>query len=199
VPSPPPQLPSPSSNQVFPPLRSPTPPLVEPDSPYSALTSRIFPDSPPSYSSISSPKEPPRPISPANFTTSSVEFIVEVPIPPPQPRHYYYYDPDQPLDNLILQFPQRTTPLPPGSYSIGHDDFDLFEIKFTISGQNPDSIISVFLPTSLFPYVPVRFFYNLFPPSTAIIRAIELSHFTPSPYSFSTVTHINYTYNTLTQ
>jgi len=40
VPSPPllPQLPSPSSNQVFSPPRSPTPSLVEPDSPHSALT-----------------------------------------------------------------------------------------------------------------------------------------------------------------
>jgi len=51
--------------------------------------------------------------------TSSVEFIEEVHIPSPRPRHYYHYDPHEPLDTLILQFPQCTTPLPSGSYSIG--------------------------------------------------------------------------------
>jgi len=155
--------------------------VIEPDSPHSAITSRIFPDSlppsirsfsPPSYSLISSPEEPSRPISPANSTTSSVEFIDEVPIPPPQPRHYYYYYDPQSLDNLILQFFQRTTPLPPASYSIGSDDFDLSEIRSAISGQNSDAIIPVFLPLSPFPH-EVRFFYNLFPPSTAIIREVD--------------------------
>jgi len=182
-PSPPPsQLPSPFSNQVLSSSRSLTPPLIEPDSPHFALISRIFPDSPPpsirsfsppSYSPISSPEEPPRPTSPVNSTTSSVEFIDEIPIPLPQPRHYDYYDPDQSLDNLILQFPQRNTPHPPSSYSIGSDDFDLFEIRSTISGQNSDTIILVFLPISSFPYVLVRFFYNFFPPSTVIIREID--------------------------
>jgi len=83
-------------------------------------------------------------------------------------------NPHQSLDNLILQFPQRTTPLPPGSYSIGPDDFDLSEIRSAISGQYPDVIIPVFLPLSPFPHeVPVRFFFNLFPPSTAIIHEID--------------------------
>jgi len=169
VPSPPPPPPlSPQQNQIPSPPRSPIPPVIEPDSPHSAITTRIFPDSPPpsirsfsppSYSPISSP-EPSRPISPANSTTSSVEFIDEVPIPPPQPRHYYYYDPHEAIDNLIRQFPQHFTPLPPGSYSIGPDDLDLSEIRSVISGQNPDTIIPVFLPLSPFPYqVPVRFFY----------------------------------------
>jgi len=118
--------PQPSLNQAPSPPRSPTSPLEQPDSPHSTITSRIFPDSPSpsvrsfspsSYSPISSP-EPPRPISPAN-STSSVEFIDEIRISSPRPRHYYYYDPHQSLDNLILQFPRRTTPLPPGSCSIG--------------------------------------------------------------------------------
>jgi len=186
VPSPlplPPQLPPLSPAQLPSPPRSPTPPLIEPDSPHSAITSRIFPDSPPpsirsfsppSYSPISSPEEPPRPASPANSTTSSVEFIDEVPIPPPRPTRYYHYDPHESLDTLILQFPQRSAPLPPGSYTIGPDQFDLSEIRTTIAGQDPDIIIPIFLPNSPLPYeVPVRFFYNLFPPSTAIIREID--------------------------
>jgi len=180
---------SPSALQSSPPYhlpstpRSPTPPLEQPDSPHSAITLRLSPDSPPppsirslsppSYSPISSPEEPPRPSSPAN-STSSVEFIDEVPIPPSRPRYYYHYDPYAPLDTLLLQFPQRTTLLPPGSYSIGPADFDLSEIRTIITTQDPDSIISVFLPTSPFPReVPVRFFYNLFPPSTAIIHEIN--------------------------
>jgi len=134
-PPPPPQLPS--SNQVPSPPRSSTPHFVEPDSPHSALTQRVFPDSlppsirsffPPSYSPISSPEEPSCPASPTNSTTSSVKFIDEVHIPPRCPRHYYYYDPHQSLDTLILQFL-----LPPGSYFIGPDDFDLSEIR-TITG-----------------------------------------------------------------
>jgi len=103
-PPPPPPSQSPSSNQPPSPSRSPTPPIVEPDSPHSALTQRIFPDSPPpsirsfslpSYSPISSPKEPPCPASPMNSTTSSVEFIDEIHIPSPHSKHYYYYDPHQ--------------------------------------------------------------------------------------------------------
>jgi len=184
VPSPPPppplQLPSPPPNQIPSPSRSPTPPFEDPNFPHSALISRIFPDSPPpsirsffppSYSPISSP---PRPTLPANSTTSSVEFIDEVPIPPPRPKYYYYYDPHQPLDTLIFQFSQRTTPLPPSSYSIGPDDFNLSKIRSTISDQDPDTIIPVFLPISPFSYeVPVRFFYNLFPPLTATIHEIN--------------------------
>jgi len=91
MPSPPPP-PSPqlsSSNQLPSPPRSPTPPLEQPDSPYFVITSRIFPDSPPpsvrsfsphSYSPISSP-EPPRPISPANSTSSGIHRIHEIRTP----------------------------------------------------------------------------------------------------------------------
>jgi len=174
--SPPHHLPSPP--------RSPTPPLEQPDSPHSAITLRLSPDSPPppsirsfsppSYSPISSPDQSPRPSSPADSTTSSVEFIEELHIPPPRPRRYYNYNPHQPLDVQILQFPLRTTPLLPGSYFIGPAGFDLSEIRTIITGQDPDSFIPVFLPTSPFPReVPVRFFYNLFPPSTAIIRELN--------------------------
>jgi len=181
-PPPPPPSQSPPLNSPSSPPRSPTPPIIEPDSPHSALTQRIFPDSPPpsirsfsppSYSSISSPELPSRPVSPLNSTTSSVEFIEEIYIPPPRPNHYYYYNPHQSLDTLISQFPQRVNPLPPDSYSIGPDNFDLAEIRTAISGQDPNFIVPVFLPTSPFPYdVPVRYFYNLFPPSTVRINEL---------------------------
>jgi len=81
-----------------------------------------------------------------------VEFIEEIHIPPPHPRYYYHYDPHQPLDTLIRQFPQRTTPLLPDSYFVGPDSFDLSEIRIIISGQDSDTIIPVFLPTSPFLY-----------------------------------------------
>jgi len=154
-PSPPPPS---QLNSPPPPSRSPTPPIIEPDSPHSVLTQRIFPDSPPpsirsfsppSYSPISSPEEPPRPASPANSTSSSVEFIEELQIPPPRPRRYYNYNPHQPIDVQILQFPLRTTPLLPGSYFIGPAGFDLSEIRTIITGQDPDSFIPSSFPLSL--------------------------------------------------
>jgi len=179
----PPQLLSPFPNRIPSPPRFPTPLLIKPDSSYSVLISRIFPDSSPqsicsfsspSYSLVHSPEEPPRPTSPASSTTSSVEFIDEVTIPLPRPRHYCYYDPHQFLDTLIPQFPKRTTPLPHGSYSIRPDDFDLGRIRSIVSGQDPSAIIPVFLSHSRFPYeIPVLFFHNLFSPSKAIIREID--------------------------
>jgi len=103
-----------------------------------------------------------------------MEFIEEIPIPPPHPKHYYYYDPHQPLDILIQQFLQRDTPLPPDSYFIGPDNLDLSEIRIIILGQDPDTIVLVFLPNSPFPYdVPVRYFFNLFSSSTIIIDEIH--------------------------
>jgi len=153
-----------------------TPPPPEPDSPHSVLTLRVRPDTPPLTPSISppsySPIQSPRPISPTN-STSNVEFIDKVRIPSPRPRHYYYYDPNESLETLIIQFPQRTDPLPSGSYTIGPDDFDLAEIREIVTTQDPDSLIPVYLSNSPFPYnVPVRFFYNLFPPSTITINEI---------------------------
>jgi len=154
----------------------PCPCTPPPDSPHSVLILRVRPDtlsrtpsiSPPSYSPIQSP----RPISPTN-STSSVEFIDKVRIPPPRPRNYYYYDPNESLETLIIQFPQRTDPLPSGSYTIGLDDFDLAEIREIVTIQDPDSLIPVYLSNSPFPYnVPVRFFYNLFPPFTITINEI---------------------------
>jgi len=72
-----------------------TPP-AEPDFPHSALTIRVRPDAPPpSTSSISPPSYflvySPRPTSPANSTTSSMEFIDEIHVPLPRPRYYYHY------------------------------------------------------------------------------------------------------------
>jgi len=155
------------------PLHSCTPPPPEPDSPHSVLTLRVRPDTPPRTPSISPPSYSPihfsRPTSPTN-STSSVEFIDELYIPPPRPRYYYHYNPNESLENLITQFPQRVAPVPPDSYFIGPDNFDLAQVRTAISGQDPDAIVPVFLPTSPFPYnVPVRFFFNLFPPSTIII------------------------------
>jgi len=50
----------------------------------------------------------------------------------------------------------------------------LIEIRQVIETQNPDFIIPVFLPNCPFPYdVPVRFFYNLFSPSTVRINEIS--------------------------
>jgi len=175
-PPPPPPSQSPLSSQPPSPPCSPTPPIVEPDSPHSVLTLRVRPDTPPRTPSISPPSYSPicspRPTSPAN-STSSVEFVDELHIPPPRPRHYYYYDPNESIETLITQFPQRTVPLPSGSYTIGPDDFELTEIREIIATQDPDSLIPTYLPTSPFPYdVPVRFFYNLFPPSTIIINEL---------------------------
>jgi len=149
----------------------------------------------PSYSPISSPEEPPRSASPSNSTTSSVEFIEEIHIPPPHPKHYYNYDPHQPLDTLIRQIPQRVTSFPPDSYFIGPDNFDLSEIRTIISGQDPDTIVLVFLPISPFPYdVSVQFFFNLFSPSTVTIDKIHtliyLTSFYPHTFTHShTYTH----------
>jgi len=163
------------------PVRVPTPPsrpcTPPPDSPHSVLTLRVRPDTPPRTPSLSppsySPIHSPRPSSPTN-STSSVEFIDEFYIPSPRPRHYYHYDPHEPIDTLITQFPQHTDPLPPGAYTIGPDDFDLAEIREIIATQPPDYLILTYLPNSPFPYnVPVRFFYNLFPPSTVRINELQ--------------------------
>jgi len=162
---------SPSPSRPYP----PSPP--EPDSPHSVLTLRVRPDTPPRTPSMSppscSPIQSPRPTSPTN-SALSVEFIDEFHIPPPRLRHYCYYNPHESLKTLITQFPQRTDLLPSGSYTIGPDDFDLIEIREIIATQDSDSLIPIFLPNSLFPYdIPVRFFYNLFPPSTITINEIQ--------------------------
>jgi len=150
--------------------------------------------SPPSYSPVHSP----RPISPTNSTSSSVEFIEEVYIPPSRPRHYYHYDPYEPLEILITQFPRRTDPLPSGSYTIGPDDFDLVEIGQIIETQDSDSIIPVFLSNCPLRYdVPAWFFYNVFSPST-VKRVTKLKSFCSAfPHTHThthTFIHSIYTY-----
>jgi len=149
--------------------------LAEPDSPHSVLTLRMRPDTPPHTPSITPPYSPvqsPRPTSPTNSTTSSVEFIDEIHIPPPRPPQYYHYDPYESLEILITQFPQCTDPLPSRSYTNGPDDFDLIKIRQIIATQDTNSKILVFLPNCPFPYVPVRFFYNIFPSSTVRIKEL---------------------------
>jgi len=175
-PPPPPPSQSPPSNHPPSPPRSSTPPIVAPDSPHSVLTLRVRPDTPPRTPSLSppsySPIQSPRPSSPTN-STSSVEFLDEIQIPPPHPRQYYHYHPHESIDTLITQFPQHFDPLPPGAYTIGPDNFDLTEIREVIATQPPDSLILIYLPNSPFPYnVPIRFFYNLFPPSTVNITEL---------------------------
>jgi len=101
-----------------------------------------------------------------------VEFIDELHVPPPRPHRYYHYDLHESLETLITQFP-RTDPLPSGAYTIESDDFDLVEIREIIATQDPDFLIPIFFPNSPFPYdVPVRFFFNLFPPTTVIINEL---------------------------
>jgi len=78
-----------------------------------------------------------------------------------------------PIENLITQFIQHTDPLPSRSYTIGPDQLDLSELKLVIETQDPDSVIPVYLPNSFFPYdVPVRIFFNLFPPTAVIINEL---------------------------
>jgi len=170
-PPPPPSLQSfPSLYQAPSPPRSPTSPLEQPDSPHSAITFRIFPDSPPSsvrsfsppsYSPISSP-EPPRPVSPAN-STSSVEFIDEIHIPSLRPRHYYYYDPHQSLDNLILQFLSVSLlflpPTPSG--------------PTTLISLRSDRLSRVRIPTLSFPF---SFLFPLFLMKYSSVFLIIFSH-----------------------
>jgi len=99
--------------QISSPLRSFTPSVIEPDFPHSTSTTRLRPDIPPStplispssYSPIHFSEDSLRPTSPANSTTSSIEFVDEILIPPSRPRHYYHYDPHKSVDTLIHQYP----------------------------------------------------------------------------------------------
>jgi len=120
-----------------------------------------------------------------NSTSSSVEFIDEVHIPPSRPRHYYHYNPYEFLEILSTQFPQRTNPLPSGSYTIGPDDFDLIEIRQVIETQDPDSIIPVFLPNCPFPYRPCPIFLLPFPLfHSQNKRVTKLNHSVPLPPAY---------------
>ena len=157
---PPPRIPSPPQLPPFPPPRTPSPAFSD------ALTERIFPDTPPQSSESSHPISPRRSPSPTN-STDSVEFLEE--IPPPPPRSYFQILESDTLESLISQFPRTTTvSIPEGAYTIGPHYFDPQEIRNAITGQASTSRIPVFLPNSTHAIlVPVKFFNNLFPPSSA--------------------------------
>ena len=161
---PPPRTPSPPQLPPFPPLRSPSPAFSD------ALTERIFPDTPPQSSESSHPISPRRSPSPTN-STDSVEFLEEI---LPSLRSYFRILESDTFESLISQFPRVTTAsIPQGAYTIGPHYFDPQEIRNAITSQSPTSSIPVFLPTSIHPIlVPVRFFNNLFPPSSVSVLEI---------------------------
>lgn len=128
----------------------------------------------PSYSPVFSPEDN-RPCSPAD-STSSVEFLEEISFISPPPRYYFFGFHDT-YYSFITQFPLLTTPLPPNTFSLSSEGFDLKELRITISDLSPNSRISLFLPGARHPhFVPIQVFYNMFPLISA--RLEELS---PSP------------------
>ena len=163
IPSPP-RTPSPPQLPPSPPPRSPSPAFSD------ALTERIFPDTPPESSESSHPISPRRSPSPTN-STDSVEFLEEI---LPSLRSYFRILESDTFESLISQFPRVTTAsIPQGAYTIGPHYFDPQEIRNAITGRSPTSNIPVFLPNSTHPIlVPVRFFNNLFPPSSVSIREV---------------------------
>ena len=171
--------PAPPANQLkvipppprIPPQLPPSPPLRSPSSAFSdALTERIFPDTPLQSSESSHPISPRRSPSPTN-STDSVEFLEEI---LPSLRSYFRILESDTFESLISQFPRVTTAsIPQGAYTIGPHYFDPREIRNAITGRSPTSNIPVFLPNSTHPIlVPVRFFNNLFPPSSVSILEI---------------------------
>ena len=156
----PPRTPSHPQLPPSPPPRSPSPAFSD------ALTERIFPNTPPQSSDSSHPISPRRSPSPTN-STDSVEFLEE--IPPPPPRSYFRILDSDTLESLITQFPRITTAsISQGAYTIGLHYFNPEELRNAITGQTSTSSIPVFLPNSTHAIlVPVKFFNNLFPPSSA--------------------------------
>ena len=163
---PPPRTPSPPQLPPSPPPRTPSPAFSD------ALTERIFPDTPPQSSESSHPISPRRSPSPTN-STDSVEFLEEI-LPPP-PRSYFRILESDTLESLISQFPRVTTAsIPQGAYTIGPHYFDPQELRNAITGQSSTSCIPVFLPNSTHAIlVPVKFFNNLFSPSSVSIHEID--------------------------
>lgn len=79
--------------------------------------------------------------------------------------------------SLISQFLPLTDPLPPNTFSLGPEGFDLKDLRITISCLGFNVEIPVFLPGSLYPYlVPVQLFYNMFPSTFVVLEELP-----PSP------------------
>ncbi|KYN37933.1 hypothetical protein ALC56_07691, partial [Trachymyrmex septentrionalis] len=139
---------------IPPPPRTPSPPQLPPSPPprspspafSDALTERIFPNTPPQSSDSSHPP----------------------------PRSYFRILESDTFELLITQFPRITTAsISQGAYTIGLHYFNPEELRNAITGQTSTSCIPVFLPNSPSAFlVPVRFFNNLFPPSSVSIHEI---------------------------
>ncbi|KYN32842.1 hypothetical protein ALC56_12795, partial [Trachymyrmex septentrionalis] len=84
-----------------------------------------------------------------------------------------------PLEHLhllsyLLLLPLELPHIPQGAYTIGPHYFDPLEIRHAITGQASTSSFPVFLPNSNHAIlVPVKFFNNLFPPSSVSIYEID--------------------------
>jgi len=102
------------------------------------------------------------PLSSSPFSTSSVEFLGEIPaLSSPLQSHDFE---ELPFIPIITHFSQHSDPPPPGAYTIGPDAVDLEDLKRVISTANPDHGIFVYLPGVPLPYlIPVNFFYRVFP------------------------------------
>lgn len=106
-------------------------------------------------------------------SSSSVEFIEEIPFISPPPGHYFFGYHDD-FYSLISELPPVTDLLPPGTFTLGPEGLDLEDLKTTISGLGSNVEIPVFFPDNLYPYsVPVQLFYNIFPPS-AVLEGLPL-------------------------
>ncbi|KYN40059.1 hypothetical protein ALC56_05546 [Trachymyrmex septentrionalis] len=151
----------------LPPLPSSSPPAPPADQ------LKVIPPPPRTPSPPQLPPSPPlRSPSPA-FSDALTERIFPD-TPPPPPRSYFRILESDTLESLISQFPRVTTAsIPQGAYTIGPHYFDPQEIRNAITGQASTSSIPVFLPNSTHAIlVPVKFFNNLFPPSSVSIVEI---------------------------
>jgi len=159
IPTPPPApIPSPISEERF-----PSPSRYDPvSSPFSSPIP-ASPLSPTSYSPppIAPPASPDvSPLSPSS-STSSVEFLGEIPA---APSSLYSHDfEESPFISIVTHFPQADNPPPPGAYTIGPGAVDLGHLKRVVSTAHPDHGIFVYLPGIPLPYsIPVNCFYNHF-------------------------------------
>jgi len=169
---------------------SPSTPSPSPVHISSPISEERFP-SPSRYDPVSSPSSSPEPplsptcyspppvspvypdvfpLSPSPSSTSSVEFLGEIPAPasPLQP-----HDEEFPFIPIITHFPQVDSPPPPGAYTIGPDPVDLDHLRRVVSTANPDHGIFVYLPGIPLPYlIPVTLFYDFFPPSSITLHEL---------------------------
>lgn len=105
-------------------LLTPSPPPVSELDQFKSLS--------PNYSPISNPNllENSPPPSPSYSTTSSVEFLQEI---PNNSSLFTQADLEElPFLRLVSQFPQCTRPLPPGTYTVGPNEINLSELRSII-------------------------------------------------------------------